>query len=76
MASNKDNILYIARDIDRAMGKEPIGNYFIITNSTPYSQEIKNRYPDNVFLVKSEEKKELENRLSEFGRWVAFVRRI
>jgi hypothetical protein len=55
MASNKDNILYIARDIDRAMGKEPIGNYFIITNSTPYSQEIKNRYPDNVFLVKSEE---------------------
>ncbi len=55
MASNKDNIVYIARDIDRAMGKEPIGNYFIITNSTPYSQEIKDKYHDNIFLIKSEE---------------------
>ncbi len=57
MASNlpkKDSaILYIARDIERALGKEPVGNYFVITNNTPYSREIQSRYPDNIFIIKS-----------------------
>lgn len=49
------NIIYIARDIDRALGKNPTDDYFIITNETSYSKEIKSKYPDNVFLIKSEE---------------------
>ena len=49
------NIVYIARDIDRALGIAPTGNYFIITNSTPYSEEIKIKYPDKVFLIKTDE---------------------
>jgi len=49
------NIIYITRDIERAMGKAPIGNYFIITNSNPYSIEIKNKFPENIFLIDSSE---------------------
>jgi predicted ATP-grasp superfamily ATP-dependent carboligase len=49
------NIVYIARDIERAMGKAPVGDYFIVTNTTPYAKEIKSKYPDNVFLINSEE---------------------
>ena len=36
------SIIYIARDIERALGKAPEGDYFIITNRTPYSEDIKN----------------------------------
>lgn len=46
------NIVYIARDIERALGKEPISNYYIITNDSPYAQEIKIKYPENIFLIK------------------------
>lgn len=53
MASDKGNILYIARDIERALGKEPVGNYYIVTNKTPYSLEVQKQYPDNIFIVDS-----------------------
>ncbi len=48
------NIVYVAREIERAMGIPPIDNYFIITNESPYALEIKEKYTDNVFLIKSE----------------------
>lgn len=49
------SIIYIARDIERALGKEPVGDYHIITNESLYSLEVKKKYPDNVFLIKAEE---------------------
>ncbi len=55
MASNSKNILYIARDIERALGKVPKDNYFIITNSSSYSKEIKLLYPNNIILIDSPE---------------------
>lgn len=46
-------LIYIARDIERALGMIPgtNGNYYIITNDTPYSREIQHKYPDYVFIL-------------------------
>ncbi|HUD03945.1 MAG TPA: hypothetical protein VMR73_00440, partial [Candidatus Paceibacterota bacterium] len=52
--SIKTNVVYVTRDIERALGMEPVGNYFIISNDTPYGQEILKKYPNNVWLVKSD----------------------
>lgn len=48
------SLIYITRDIERALGAEPIGDYYIVTNKTPYSEEIKNKYPDNITLINKE----------------------
>ena len=47
------SIIYVARDIERALGKEPVGNYFIITNETSYARMLQEKYPDNIWLIKS-----------------------
>ena len=46
-------IIYIAREIERALGKEPVGNYFILTNTTSYALEMQEKYPNNIWLIKS-----------------------
>ena len=48
-------IIYIAREIERAMGREPLGGYFIITNTTSYALEMQEKYPDNIWLINSPE---------------------
>ncbi len=48
----KRPIVYITRDIERALGMEPGGNYFIITNDTPQGQAAQKRHGDNVILIK------------------------
>lgn len=53
MASEQTNIVYVARDIERALGKIPGGNYHIITNKTPFAEEMKLKYPMHVLLVDS-----------------------
>ena len=45
-------LVYVTRDIERALGQKPVGSYFILANSTPYAETIRAQYPDNVFLVK------------------------
>ena len=47
------SLIYIARDIERALGMAPgaQNNYYIITNNTPYSREIQQKYPDSVFII-------------------------
>lgn len=51
----KKNIVYVTRDIERALGMNPTshgeGGYFIITNDTTYGREIRDQYPKNVFLL-------------------------
>lgn len=46
-------LVYVARDIERALGVAPEGLYLIASNDTPYGREVQKRYPDNVLLVKS-----------------------
>ncbi len=48
-------LLYVAREIERALGKTPGGNYYIVTNRTSYSEEIQKQYPDNILLINSKE---------------------
>jgi len=48
----KKPITYITRDIERALGIEPKGDYFIISNDCKFGREIKERNPLNVFLIK------------------------
>lgn len=46
-------LIYITRDIERALGMEPVGHYFIITNDTPHGREVKAQYSDTVWLIKA-----------------------
>ncbi|MFB6226446.1 MAG: ATP-grasp domain-containing protein [Candidatus Paceibacteria bacterium] len=44
---NQNNIVFIARDIEKALGKNPKGSYYIITNNTQYASE----QSGNTFLI-------------------------
>lgn len=46
-------LVYVTRDIERALGILPKDGYFIITNKTPYAETIHSEYPDNVWLIES-----------------------
>ena len=47
----KRPIVYITRDIERALGMEPGGGYFVISNDTPQGRLVQKLYPDNVWLI-------------------------
>lgn len=49
------SILYIARDIERALGIEPVGDYYIVTNKTPLALEKQKQYPHNIWIIDSPE---------------------
>lgn len=51
MKENNRKILYVTRDIERALGNSPSPDYIIITNRTQYSETIKKQFPDNVILI-------------------------
>ncbi len=44
-------IVYVSREIERALGKAPAADYRIIANRTPFGEAIKRRYPDFVTLI-------------------------
>jgi len=46
-------IIYVARDIERALGTLPSPRYFIISNDSPYARSVKEKYLDFVMLVES-----------------------
>ncbi|MBI5134459.1 MAG: ATP-grasp domain-containing protein [Candidatus Taylorbacteria bacterium] len=45
-------VVYVTRDIERALGMEPSGSYFVISNDTAYGRKVREAYPDNVLLVR------------------------
>lgn len=45
------SLLYVTRDIERALGMEPNKNYRIITNDGLYSRKVKEQFPEFVTLV-------------------------
>ena len=47
----KKPIVYVSRDIERALGKTPTDDYFIVTNKTEYSGNIAKLYPKNIILI-------------------------
>jgi len=53
MSSNTKKLVYITREIERALGMNPSPDFVIVTNDTPYGVEIKNKY-ENVVLLRGE----------------------
>ena len=49
----KKSLYYVTRDVERAAAGLLLGipNYFIITNVSPYSTELKKIYPQNIFCI-------------------------
>ncbi|MGC9605492.1 MAG: hypothetical protein ABSF56_01920 [Minisyncoccia bacterium] len=47
----KEKIVYVTRDIERALGMAPNEDYLIVTNRTPYGEKIRDEYRDSVILV-------------------------
>lgn len=44
-------LIYVTRDIERALGMKPEGLYFIISNDTAYGREVQRQNPEHVFLI-------------------------
>jgi hypothetical protein len=49
----KKPLIYVTRDIERALGMVPTGNYFIVSNDTPHGRKIQTQHPTNVWLYKN-----------------------
>ncbi len=49
----KNTIIYITRDIERAIGCLTIPSIFIISNETPFAKSVQNAYPDRIHLIDS-----------------------
>ena len=49
--NRKKPLVYVVPDIERALGREPGGDYFVITNRTPYAESVAKKYPDAIWLV-------------------------
>lgn len=47
----KQPIVYVVPDIERALGREPGDDYFIVANRTAYAERIFAQYPQHVMLV-------------------------
>ena len=54
--TDSPTILYVTRDIERALGMEPNENYQIVANKTAYAVSVQKKYPDFVHLVDLDEK--------------------
>ncbi len=52
-SQKKQTILYVTRDIERALGVQPHANYQIVANATAYAESVKKTYPDFIHLIDS-----------------------
>lgn len=46
-------VIYISRDIERALGRAPGPSYHIVTNHSIQAESVKQQYPDHVTLIKN-----------------------
>ena len=53
MQPRAQTVIYVTREIERALGMVPSEHYRIVTNRTPYGETLKSQYPDFVTLVES-----------------------
>lgn len=52
-------IIYVTREIERALGMPPGHDYLIAADRTPYGESIKGQYPDFITLIDSQSDKPL-----------------
>jgi hypothetical protein len=57
MNLNDKKIIYVTREIERALGTTPNKDYIIITNKTTYGETLRSEYPDYIYLIESPDKK-------------------
>lgn len=57
MNLNDKKIIYVTREIERALGTTPSKDYIIVSNKTAYGEIVKKQYPDYIHLIESEDKK-------------------
>lgn len=57
MQSDAKKLVYITREIERALGMNPSQDFVIVTNDTVYGNQIKNQFPDGVVLLKGADAK-------------------
>lgn len=57
MSSDAKKLVYITREIERALGMNPSADFVIVTNDTPYGNKVKEKFPDGVVLLKGNEGK-------------------
>ncbi len=48
----KKPLVYVTRDIERALGMEPGGDYSIVSNDTAYGRQVQSAHPESVTLLK------------------------
>ncbi len=48
-------LVYVAREIERALGRMPSADYGIVTSDDTYARSIAERYPNDVFIVEAPE---------------------
>jgi hypothetical protein len=53
MNLNDKKIIYVTRDIERALGTVPNKDFIIVSNKTTYGETIKKQYPDFIHLIES-----------------------
>ena len=51
MTSSDTTVIYVTREIERALGMAPQSNYRIVSNRTPYGEIIQKQYPEFVTLI-------------------------
>src|SRR6266540_6249179 len=51
--SPEDTTAYMTRDIEKALGIDPQPGYYIVTNRTPYAENIQKQHPHHILLIES-----------------------
>ncbi|MEK7641450.1 MAG: ATP-grasp domain-containing protein [Patescibacteria group bacterium] len=44
-------ITYITREIERALGADPVGNYYVVAGKTPYGEKLAAQFPGHIQLI-------------------------
>jgi hypothetical protein len=50
---HKNPILYVTRDIERALGMDPSPDFLIVTNEDSYSRGVAQKFPGHILLIPS-----------------------
>ncbi|MFA6432661.1 MAG: ATP-grasp domain-containing protein [Candidatus Paceibacterota bacterium] len=49
--TTRETVIYVTREIERALGMAPNEHYLIVTNRTAYGVKVRDQYPDFVTLI-------------------------
>lgn len=56
MSARKPTLIYVTRDIERALGMMPHDGYHIISNPSTYGDIVRRQYPSHVTLIEDDRK--------------------